>query len=78
MPCLGATALVFKEAGRFYGCVFVAYLTALGWSVATVYHALTVSHDVAWLAAGGGLLALMSGFFWLYGRVRRVDMPADG
>lgn len=78
MPCLGATALVFKEVGRFYGCVFVAYLTALGWSVATVYHALMVSHDVVWLAAGGGLLALMSGFFWLYGRVRRVDMPADG
>ena len=74
VPCLGATAVVFKEVGKFYGCVFVAYLTALGWSVATVYHALAVSHDGVWLAAGLAVLAVMFGGFWLYGRNHRVDM----
>jgi len=74
MPCVGATAVVFKEIGKGYGCVFVAYLTALGWSVATMYHAVMVSHSVMWFAIGAGLLAVMFGVFALYGRFHKVDM----
>ncbi|MGN0847585.1 MAG: ferrous iron transport protein B [Kiritimatiellia bacterium] len=74
VPCVGATAVVFKEVGRGYGCVFVAYLTALGWSVATIYHALAVSHSALWFSTGAGILAAMFGAFWLYGRRHRVDL----
>ncbi|MGN0853794.1 MAG: ferrous iron transport protein B [Kiritimatiellia bacterium] len=74
VPCLGATAVVFKEIGTWYGCVFVVYLTALGWSVATVYHAVMVSHSLFWGGAGAGLLAVLFGLFALYGRRHRVEL----
>jgi len=73
VPCVGATAVVFKEIGKAYGAVFVTYLTALGWSVATMYHAVMVSHSMGWLAAGASVVAAMFGLFWLYGRNHRVD-----
>ena len=74
VPCVGATAVVFKEVGKFYGTVFVAYLTALGWSVAAIYHAVTVSRDPLWACVGAGVVAAMFGCFWLCGRKRRVDL----
>ncbi len=74
VPCLGATAVVFKEIGKFYGAVFVAYLTVLGWSVATIYHAVMVSHNVLWGGVGASLIAAMFGAFWLYGCRHRVEM----
>jgi len=74
VPCVGATAVVFKEIGKIYGAVFVCYLTALGWSVATIYHAVAVSHSFLWLSVGIGIIATMFGFFWLYGRSHRIDM----
>ena len=54
--------------------VFVAYLTLVGWSVATVYHAVMVSQSVLWLAVGAGALTAMFAGFWAYGRKHRVDM----
>ena len=74
VPCVGATAVVFKEIGKFYGAVFVGYLTALGWSVATMYHAAAVSHSPFWFAIGAGVVLAMFGGFWLFGRKHRVDM----
>ncbi len=74
MPCLGATAVVFKEIGKGYGCVFIAYLTVLGWSVATIYHAVMVSRSPLWLAVGAGILAAMFGAFSWYGKRHRVDL----
>ena len=74
VPCLGATAVVFKEIGRFYGVIFVTYLTVLGWSVAAIYHVATVSHSVLWGGVGAALIAAMFGSFWLYGRKHRVEL----
>ncbi len=74
VPCVGATAVVFKEIGKGYGCVFVVYLTTLGWSIATIYHALAVSHSVSWFSVGATLLAAMFGAFAFYGRRHRVDL----
>ena len=74
VPCVGATAVVFKEIGKAYGAVFVGYLTALGWSVATMYHAAMVSHSPFWFAIGAGVVLAMFGGFWLFGRKHRVDM----
>ena len=54
--------------------MFVAYLTTLGWSVATIYHAVAVSHNWIWCGIGAGLLAAMFGAFALYGRRHRVDL----
>ena len=76
VPCVGATAVVFKEIGKFYGAVFVTYLTVLGWSVATIYHAVTVSHSVLWFAVGASLIAAMFAGFWAYGRAHRVELAA--
>ena len=74
VPCLAATGIVFREIGKFYGVVFVGYLTLLGWSVATIYHAVMVSHSGLWLCIGVGVLASMFGGFWLYGKKHRIDM----
>ena len=74
VPCVGATAVVFKEVGKLYGVIFVSYLTLLGWSVATVYHAVMVSGSVLWLSAGAGTIAAMFAFFWAYGRRHRVEL----
>ena len=66
--------IVFKEVGKGYGCVFVCFLTVLGWSVATIYHAVLVSGSLPWFCVGAGLLAAMFGAFALYGRRHRVDL----
>jgi ferrous iron transport protein B len=74
VPCIAATGTVFREVGKGYGIVFVAYLTTIGWSVATIYHALMVSHSSLWFSIGAGILAAMFGSFWAYGKKHRVDM----
>ena len=74
VPCVGATAVVFKEIGKFYGAIFVGYLTALGWSVATMYHAVMVSHSPFWFSVGFGVVVTMFGCFWAYGRTHRVEL----
>ena len=74
VPCVGATAVVFKEIGKFYGSVFVGYLTALGWSVATMYHAVMVSHSVLWFAVGASLVVSMFLIFAIYGRHHRFNI----
>ena len=74
VPCVGAMAVVFKEVGKFYGAILVGYLTVLGWSAAAIYHAVTVSHDIFWLAVGAGLIASMFAAFWAYGRNHRVEL----
>ena len=74
VPCIAATGVVFREIGKFYGTIFVGYLTLLGWSVATIYHAVMVSGSSLWLMIGGGTLVTMFGSFWTYGRKHKVDM----
>jgi ferrous iron transport protein B len=74
IPCLAATGVVFREIGKLYGTIFVGYLTLLGWSVATIYHAVMVSHSGLWLVVGTSILLAMFGAFWLYGKKHRVDM----
>ena len=75
VPCVGATAVVFKEVGKLYGAIFVGYLTALGWSVATMYHAVMVSGSPFWFVTGAGVVVAMFGGFWLFGRTHRVELP---
>lgn len=75
VPCVGATAVVFKEVGKFYGAVFVGYLTILGWSVATVYHAVMVSGSLLWGSVGVGLIMSLFALFALIGKKRRIDLP---
>jgi ferrous iron transport protein B len=74
VPCIAATGTVFREVGKGYGIVFVAYLTTIGWSVATIYHAVMVSHSSLWFSIGAGTLTVMFGFFWVSGKKHRVEM----
>ena len=74
VPCIAATGVVFREIGKLYGTIFVGYLTLLGWSVATIYHAVMVSGSSLWFSIGTGILVAMFGGFWAYGRKHRVDM----
>lgn len=74
VPCIAATGVVFREIGKLYGTIFVCYLTLLGWSVATIYHAVMVSQSGMWLIIGTSILVAMFGGFWLYGKKHRVDM----
>ena len=69
VPCLGATAVVFKEVGKLYGAIFVGYLTLFGWSVAAIYHAVMVSGSLFWLAVGLAIpAALHTAFFFIFKR----------
>ena len=68
VPCLAATGVVFREIGGFYGSIFVGYLTVLGWSSATLFHAIAVSGSVLWGGVAISLLVAMFGGFWLYGK----------
>ena len=61
IPCLAATGVVFREIGKLYGTIFVGYLTLLGWSVSTIYHAVMVSGSGMWLIIGTGILVAMFG-----------------
>ena len=74
VPCIAATGVVFREIGKFYGTIFVGYLTLLGWSVATIYHAVMVSGSSLWLTIGTGILVAMFGGIWCYGRKHKADM----
>ena len=74
VPCLAATGVVFREIGKGYGIVFVAYLTVVGWSVATLYNAVMVTGSSLWALVGAGVLTAMFGGFWAYGKKHRVDM----
>ena len=74
VPCLAATGVVFREIGKLYGAIFVGYLTVLGWSVSTIYHAVMVTQSLGCLSVGIGLIAAMFGGFYLYGRKNRIDM----
>ena len=74
IPCIAATGVVFREIGKWYGAIFVGYLTLLGWSVATIYHTVMVSHSSLWFCVGTGILAAMFGSFWCYGKRHRIDM----
>jgi ferrous iron transport protein B len=74
VPCIAATGVVFREIGKLYGTIFVGYLTLLGWSVATIYHAVMVSHSSLWFCIGTGALVAMFAGFWHYGKRHRIDM----
>lgn len=74
VPCIAATGVVFREIGKLYGTIFIGYLTLLGWSVATIYHAVMVSGSSFWFSIGTGILVAMFAGFWAYGRKHRVDM----
>ncbi len=74
VPCLAATGVVFREIGKFYGTLFVGYLTILGWSVATIYYAVAVTGSTLWFCVALLALAVMFGGFWLYGRKHKINM----
>ena len=74
VPCVGATAVVFKEVGKFYGSVFVGYLTVFGWCIATLYFQITIGHSPLWIAVPVAILAAIFAAFRAIGRKKRVDM----
>ena len=75
VPCLAAMGAAFRELGRFYGMLLAVYLTALGWSVATLYYQLALGHQTVWILTPCALLGALFGGFWLLGRKHRISMP---
>lgn len=74
IPCLAATGVVYREIGAVYGTIFVGYLTVLGWSVATLFHAIAVSNSVLWGGVAFVTMLAMFGGFWLYGKKHKVTL----
>jgi len=74
MPCVAATGTVFREVGKFYGTLFVTYLTLLGWSTATLFYAITVSHSVVWACVGASIPVAMFVSFRLIGRKKKINL----
>lgn len=49
VPCIAATATIFKEIGGFLTILGILYLTFLGWAVATLFYQITVGHRLLWI-----------------------------
>ena len=73
VPCLAALGAAYRELGRFYTTVFGVYLTALGWSVATLYYQITLGRQALWIAVAAGLLLAMFGSSAAIGKKRKVE-----
>lgn len=74
VPCIAATGAAYRELGRFYGTIFVGYLTVLGWSVATLYYQTVVAHQTLWIVVPIILLISMFASFWAIGKKKKVGM----
>ncbi len=63
-PCVAAFGAMVQETGRKLGFLIVAYLTMLGWIVATLFYQITLGHDPLWIAVPlvmlGGIVALFN------------------
>lgn len=65
-PCAPALGVVMRELGRGYGLILAAYLTLLGWVVATLFYQLTLGRQAVWIAVPVLLMIGMVFFFrWL-------------
>ena len=65
-PCAPALGAVMRELGRGYGLILAAYLTLLGWVVATLFYQLTLGRQAVWIAVPVLLMIGMVFFFrWL-------------
>ncbi len=73
VPCLAAMGAAFRELGRLYGCILMAYLTILGWSVATLFYQITIGHSFIWISVPAALLAAMFYSFYVMGKKRKVE-----
>ncbi len=74
VPCLAAMAAVIKEVGWGYGLILGAYLTVLGWSVATLYYQLTLGHQAVWIIMPILLLSVVALLFAVLGRHKKVEL----
>lgn len=74
VPCFAAMGAAFRELGTRYGIVLMAYLTVLGWSVATLYYQLTLGHRALWIVVPCVLLIAMFAGFTIMGRRRRIPL----
>lgn len=49
VPCIAATATIFKEIGGFLTILSILYLTFLGWAIATLFYQITMGHELIWI-----------------------------
>lgn len=57
VPCIAAMSTAFRELGKFYGTLMMAFQTAIGWSLATLFFQITCGKSALWIAASIALLA---------------------
>ena len=57
VPCIAAMSTAFRELGKFYGTLMMAFQTAIGWSLATLFFQITCGKSALWIAVSIALLA---------------------
>lgn len=62
-PCVAAMGAVIRELGKGYGLLLAAYLTVLGWVVATLFYQLTLGREPLWIAIP---ILIMLGIFFFF------------
>ncbi len=73
VPCLAAMTAAFRELGAFFGIVFAAYLTLLGWTLATLFYQITLGHDPVYIALAAAIFVAMVISFYLMGKRQKVN-----
>lgn len=74
-PCAPALGAVMRELGRGYGLILAAYLTLLGWAVATLFYQVTLGRQAVWIAFPLLLLFGIACFFRWLGKRSQIHAP---
>lgn len=56
VPCIASLATAFRELGRKFGTMLVAFQTAIGWSLAVLFFQITVGGSALWISVAAALL----------------------
>ncbi|MCG8572223.1 MAG: ferrous iron transporter B, partial [Spirochaetes bacterium] len=75
-PCVAAFGAVVKETGWLIGTINAAYLTILGWVVATLYYQLTTGFNVFWIVFSIILMGLVIFGFYLMRNMKTFREPS--
>lgn len=70
-PCVGASATLFRELGKFYGFLSVAYLSLLAWIIGILFYQLSYGFSLFWIILALMIIFIIFGGLILFSRLNR-------
>jgi ferrous iron transport protein B len=72
-PCLAAFGVIVREIGSPAAWLLGFYLTAMAWTVSTLFYQISSGHDPVWIAAASALLIMIFTLFKLAGKNKNIQ-----